>query len=188
MPKLIPSLVMILMVAIFAIPECGYGQTRTVHIADSLGNVGFRAHLNAAFSGLKVPLKVVSDPSEADYVLQSFVVSREGRKRKWHEGVLTPQQETAAAEVVMLDRCGAIAWSETAGDLPTLEAAAVFDASGGSFEPGPHQTQVRVSMDALVGRLAKGGPKKVANRIARRLRTSVRKGEVRVSPKSCPEE
>lgn len=174
----------------WVLPECGIAQTRTVHIPDALGSASFRAHLNAAFGRLKIPLAITGDSRSADYVLKSFAVSREGRKKKWHEGVLSPQQETFAAAVELVDRCGDVAWSETAGDLPAIQARAgyvVLDQRKlGADLPEGNAAEVRVSMDRIVGAAFKGGPQKAANRIARRLRTAIRRGEVRVSPRSCP--
>lgn len=171
-----------------AVPERTQGGPRTIHVADNAGDLKFRAHLNAAFAKRKVPLVIVSDPAEADYVLHAIAMSRGEGKEKWHEGWLTPRRASAAAAVQMLDRCGSVAWSETAGDLPDLDVgvvAAPFGTGPEPAEPGPQQTRIRVGIDKLVGRLAKGGPEKVADRIARRLRTAIRHGEVRPSPRSC---
>ena len=38
----------------------------------------------------------------------------------------------------MLDRCGTVAWSETFGDLPNLQADAVVGPFTTRQEPGPH--------------------------------------------------
>ena len=191
----IPLAAAILAAMIWALPEHGLAQTKTVHIPETLGSASFRAHLNAAFGRLKIPMAITSESRSADYVLRSFAVSREGRKKKWHEGVLSPQQETFAAAVELLDRCGDVAWSETAGDLPSIQARAgvlVFDdrkkvAGMPESLPDGNAAEVRVSMDRIVGAAFKGGPQKAANRIARRLRTAIRSGEVRVAPKSCPQ-
>lgn len=191
----IPFVAALVVGTISGLPECSLAQTKSVHIPDTLGSASFRAHLNAAFGRLKIPLAIASESRNADYVLRSFAVSREGRKKKWHEGVLSPQQETFAAAVELLDRCGDVAWSETAGDLPSIQAGAgvlVFDQRKkvvGMPEslPDGNAAEVRVSMDRIVGAAFKGGPQKAANRIARRLRTAIRRGEVRVSPRSCPQ-
>lgn len=181
----------LIVATVWVLPECGIAQTRTVHIPDALGSVSFRAHLNAAFGRLKIPLAITGASRDADYVLNSFAVSREGRKKKWHEGVLSPRQETFAAAVELVDRCGDVAWSETAGDLPAIQARAgyvVLDQRKlGADLPEGNAAEVRVSMDRIVGAAFKGGPQKAANRIARRLRTAIRRGEVRVSPRSCPQ-
>lgn len=181
----------LIVATVWVLPECGIAQTRTVHIPEALGSVSFRAHLNAAFARLKIPLAITSGSRSADYVLKSFAVSREGRKKKWHEGVLSPRQETFAAAVELVDRCGDVAWSETAGDLPAIQARAgyvVLDQRKlGADLPEGNAAEVRVSMDRIVGAAFKGGPQKAANRIARRLRTAILRGEVRVSPRSCPQ-
>lgn len=193
----VPFAAALVLAAIWVLPERGLAQTRTVHIPEALGSVSFRAHLNAAFGRLKIPLAITSESHDADYVLKSFAVSRE-RKKKWHEGVLSPQQETFAAAVELVDRCGDVAWSETAGDLPAIQAGAgvvVYDRRRKVYDqrrivydlPEGSAAEVRVSMDRIVGAAFKGGPQKAANRIARRLRTAIRRGEVRVSPRSCPQ-
>ena len=195
----IPFAALLVVATIWALPERSLAQARTVHIPEALGSAGFRAHLNAAFGQLKIPMAITNEAGSADYVLQSFAVSREDRKKKWHEGVLSPQQETFAAAVELVDRCGDVAWSETAGDLPAIQARAGYVVQdrrkivGGLPDSLPEglpegsATEVRVSMDRLVGAVFKGGPQKAANRIARRLRTAIRRGEVRVSPRSCPQ-
>lgn len=189
----IPFAALLVVATIWALPERSLAQARTVHIPEALGSAGFRAHLNAAFGQLKIPMAITSEAGSADYVLQSFAVSREDRKKKWHEGVLSPRQETFAAAVELLDRCGDVAWSETAGDLPAIQVGAGVvvqdrrELAPAAELPDGSAAEVRVSMDRLVGAVFKGGPQKAANRIARRLRTAIRRGEVRVSPRSCPQ-
>lgn len=71
----------LLAVTPLAVPERTHGGARTIHIADNAGDLKFRSHLNAAFAKRKVPLVIVSDPAEADYVLHAIAMSR-GRGRR----------------------------------------------------------------------------------------------------------
>lgn len=189
----IPLAAALVVATAWLFPEAGLAQARTVHIPEAIGSASFRAHLNAAFGRLKIPMAIISEARNADYVLRSFAVSREGRKKKWHEGVLSPRQETFAAAVELMDRCGDVAWSETAGDLPAIQVGTGVvvqdrrEMAPGAELPDGSAAEVRVSMDRIVGAVFKGGPQKAANRIARRLRTAIRRGEVRVSPRSCPQ-
>ena len=171
---------------VWVLPECGLAQPRTVHIRESLGSVTFRAHLNAAFGKLKVPLAITRELHSADYVLQSYAVSRKDGRLKREESTHSPRQESAAVVVKLVDRCGDVAWSETGGELPELESRAVFVPRESDANPAITRVDVRMRMDRLLGGLTKSGSKKLANRIARRLRTAIRRGDVRVSPRTCP--
>ena len=185
--SLFPFAAALVVATVWVLPEGVHAQTRSVHIPESFGSVSLRTQLNAAFGKQRIPLAIASEPRDADYVLQSFAVSREDRKKKWHEGVLSPQQESFAVVVKLLDRCGDVAWVETAGDLPAIESSVGYVPNDPRAEPGLSQAEVRVSMDRLVGAISKRGPEKVANRIARRLRAAIRRGDVRVSPRTCPQ-
>ncbi len=146
----------VVLAAALCAPASADGQA--VHIADTEGDVNFGTYIKAAFGKWKVPLTIVSDPDQADYRLLSSGSSRKG---KWREGLLTQRGETASAAVEMIDRCGIVVWSEAAGDRS-------------------------LRMDALVGPFAKRGPKKVADWIAKRLRTAPRKGQVPRPADFCP--
>ena len=130
----------------------------TVHVLESAeSDVSFDNLIKAALSKWKVPLILTNDPEQADYILGS---AGSHRKTKWHEGLLTQRGETSRASVELSDRCGNIAWIESAGDRSLF-------------------------MDSLVGPFAKNGPKKVADRIAKRLKKALRSGNVLPPAAKC---
>ena len=145
-------------IALASLSFVAAGQAQTVHIPDTEGDVNFGTYITAALVKWKVPLRIVSSPENADYTLGS---SGSTRKSKWHEGWITKRGESASAVVELLDRCGTVVWGAAAGDRS-------------------------LRMDTLVGPFSKRGPKKVADRIARRLRTALKNGDVPKPPEACP--
>ena len=152
------TLIFVLSAAILLLP--GTSTAQSVYIADSEGEVNFGAYIRAAFGKWKVPVQVVSDPDKAQYKLQASGSSRKGQ---WHEGWLTQRGEKTSAAVEMVDRCGNIVWTEAAGDRSRR-------------------------MDMLVGPFSKQGPKKVADRIAKRLKADLKKKKLAKPAESCAEE
>ena len=130
----------------------------SVHVPQSgQGNTDLANYIKAALAKWKVPLLLSNNSNDADYVLLS---GGEKRDRKWHEGVLTSRGATITATVELTDRCGNVAWIESAGDRSLL-------------------------MDSLVGPFSKQGPRKVADRIAKRLKKALKAGKVLPPAKSC---
>ena len=117
------------------------------------------AYIKAALGKWNVPLQLVADPDKAQDKLQASGSSRKGQ---WHEGWLTQRGEKTSAAVEMVDRCGNIVWTEAAGDRSRR-------------------------MDVLVGPFSKQGPKKVADRIAKRLKADLKKNKLAKPAEPCEE-
>ena len=110
----------------------------------------FSIYLKPALMKWKVPLRIVTDRAKADMILDS---SGTTRARRWHEGILTHRGESSRAAVEVVDRCGNLLWSMSAGDRS-------------------------LRMDVLVGAFAKRGPRKVADRITQRFKSALKSGKV----------
>lgn len=136
----------------------GYAQTTgteqqsTICIPDTDDEKNLGAHIRHAFSKWKVPVQIVDEEhqEQAQYILSTDATHR---NRKWHEGWLTYRGEFSSGIVTLRDQCGGIAWSEAAGDRS-------------------------MRIETLVGPFAKKGPRKVADRIARRFKNALKEGTV----------
>ncbi len=112
---------------------------------------GFGAFLRVALGKRKAPVRLVADGDSADYRL------------KWSLGkgggnLLERAVASAAAELV--DRCGKVAWAESAGGNP-LNVKALANPFGGT------------------------GPRKVAARLAGSLAKALKQGKVAAPAAAC---
>ena len=93
----------------------------------------------------KVPVKIVLSEEQAQFVLQGMSTERE--KRKWHEGWLTAEQDHTSGNVMMVEReSQELVWAAEAGDR-----------------------------SLMWGAMARGGQRKVASRIVKKLKDAVMK-------------
>ena len=102
-------------------------------------------YLRAEFFKKNIPLRVVLSLEEADLVLKGTSTAEE--KRKWHEGWLTYERDKTSANVMVVEKAsGVILWANEAGDR-----------------------------DIWWGSMARGGHRKVASRLANKLKKAIQK-------------
>jgi hypothetical protein len=106
---------------------------------------GLDGFLTAEIMKKKVPVKLVLDVEQADFVMTGASSERKG---SWHEGWLSAEKDKASGSVMIFTKASKeLVWAEEAGDR-----------------------------SLMMGAWARGGPRKVASRIADRLKDYVREG------------
>jgi hypothetical protein len=80
---------------------------------------GLDALIRAQIFEKKVPVQIVLDVAQADYVLTGF--ASDERDRKWHEGWLTARKESATGAVSLVTKDGgSVVWAMEASDKNRL--------------------------------------------------------------------
>jgi hypothetical protein len=76
---------------------------------------GLDGFIKAEMIKKKVPLEIVLDKSQADYVMTGSMT--EQQKRSWHEGWLTAEKDHAIGNIAVVDPGGTkLLWASEAGD------------------------------------------------------------------------
>ena len=101
-------------------------------------------YLKAEIVKKKIPIKIVNDIEEADYIIQGIAEGDE--ERAWHEGWLTAGRDHVIAAIQLTDKEGNFLWASEAGDR-----------------------------SQWWGGLRRGGPRKVADRLANNIKDIIRK-------------
>jgi hypothetical protein len=105
---------------------------------------GLDGFLTAEILKKKVPVKLVLDAEQADFVMTGASSERKG---SWHEGWLSTEKDKASGSVMVVSKASKeLVWAEEAGDR-----------------------------SLMLGAWARGGPRKVASRIADRLKDHINK-------------
>lgn len=122
------------------VPPFGPGISLYVDTMDG----GLDGFLRAELMKKKVPVNIVLELEDADYVM---VGASSDRKNSWHEGWLSAQKDNSTGSVTIFDKTTKkMVWAEEAGDR-----------------------------SLWLGAMARGGPRKVASRIADRLKDHLKK-------------
>ncbi len=101
-------------------------------------------YLKAEIVKKKIPIKIVNNEEDADYIIQGIAEGDE--ERKWHEGWLTAGRDHVIAAIQLTDKEGNFLWASEAGDR-----------------------------SQWWGGLRRGGPRKVADRLANNIKDIVQK-------------
>lgn len=105
----------------------------------------FDGYLRAEIVKKKIPLVIVLNREEADFIMTGSATEQEARK--WHEGWLTVERDKTTGNVTILDaKTNEFLWAAEAGDR-----------------------------SLWWGAMARGGHRKVAERIVKNLRKVIQK-------------